>query len=393
MDSISKKFITEMFLDSDSVTSINRLVVAVAKVVNENVENISTINEIFQKEYDQGLLPNEQNQKKAQHGLSVSRTSKNFYEESVIHFTNDDYVEMLKMKKTTVEALINFLKDLIKTGSIVPLDKKVHVFLWLLINSSSCSEVGLLFNLHKSTVNVIFHEIATLLTEQRYNFISWPSIEEQHLTRVKVNNRFKFPNCVGFIDACRLKVSSIRNKKSKPEIVLLQAVCDESLMFIDIHVGEIGRTRKGRVFKESKLAQELKNFVDFENHILGDSQYKLRKNLITPFSSEELLTSEEMKFNEVHWKARSYIGHAFELLKERFRKLNNIDINRPETVKTLIYASCVLHNFILLHEGCPDLKEEAIACNDGVVIDTNIVTSAVEKRQFLCNYINYMEST
>ncbi|XP_063395249.1 uncharacterized protein LOC134680130 [Cydia fagiglandana] len=393
MDSVSKKFITEMFLDSDSVISINRLVVAVAKVVNENCENISTINEIFQKEYDQGLLPNDTNQKKAQYGLPVLRTSKNFYEESVVHFTNDDYVELFKMKKSTVEALINFLKDFIKIGSIVPLDKKVHVFLWLLINSSSCSEVGHLFNLHKSTVNVIFHEIATLLTEQRYNFISWPSIEEQHLTRAKVNNRFNFPNCVGFIDACRLKVSSIRNKKSKPEIVLLQAVCDESLMFIDIHASEIGRTRKGRVFRESKLSQELKNFIDFENHILGDSQYKLRKNLITPFSSEELLTSEEMKFNEVHWKARSYIGHAFELLKERFRKLNHIDINKPETVKTLIYASCVLHNFILLHEGCPDLKEEAIACNDGVVIDTNIVTSAVEKRQFLCNYINYLEST
>ncbi|XP_047985232.1 protein ANTAGONIST OF LIKE HETEROCHROMATIN PROTEIN 1-like [Leguminivora glycinivorella] len=393
MDSMSKKFITEMFLDSDSVTSINRLVIAVAKVVNENVENISTINDVIQKEYDQALLPIDTNQQKDVFGLSVPIRSKNFYEETIVNFNNDDYIEFFKMKKSTVEALVKLLNDLVKPGSIVPLDKKVHVFLWLLINSSSCSEVGLLFNLHKSTVNLIFHEIATLLTEQRYNFISWPSIEEQHLTRVKVNNRFNFPNCVGFIDACRLKVSSIRNKRSKPDIVLLQAVCDESLMFVDIHVSEIGRTRKGKVFRESKIAQELKNFVDFENHILGDSQYKLRKNLITPFSSEELLTSEEMKFNEVHWKARSYIGHAFEMLKERFRKLNHIDINRHETVKTLICASCVLHNFILLHEGCSDLKEETIACNDGVVIDTDIVKSAVEKRQFLCNYINYLEST
>lgn len=232
-----------------------------------------------------------------------------------------------------------------------------------------------------------------MLTEQRYHFISWPSMEEQHLTRLKVNSRFKFPNCVGFIDACRLKVSSIRNKRSKPDIVLLQAVCDESLMFMDIHVGEIGKTRKGKLFRESPLARELKNFVTFENHILGDSQYKLRKNLISAFSTEELLTSEEMKFNEIHWKARSYIGHAFELLKERFRKLNHIDINRPETVKTLIYAACVLHNFILLHEGCSEVKDEAVICDDGVIIDTNIVRTATEKRQFLCNYINYLEST
>lgn len=294
---------------------------------------------------------------------------------------------------SVLQALIKFLEDCTKSGSIVPLDKKVHVFLWLLTNASSCNEVGLLFNLHKSTVNVIFHEIASMLTEQRYHFISWPSMEEQHLTRLKVNSRFKFPNCVGFIDACRLKVSSIRNKRSKPDIVLLQAVCDESLMFMDIHVGEIGKTRKGKLFRESPLARELKNFVTFENHVLGDSQYKLRKNLISAFSTEELLTSEEMKFNEIHWKARSYIGHAFELLKERFRKLNHIDINRPETVKTLIYAACVLHNFILLHEGCSEVKDEAVICDDGVIIDTNIVRTATEKRQFLCNYINYLEST
>lgn len=145
---------------------------------------------------------------------------------------------------SVLQALIKFLEDCTKSGSIVPLDKKVHVFLWLLTNASSCNEVGLLFNLHKSTVNVIFHEIASMLTEQRYHFISWPSMEEQHLTRLKVNSRFKFPNCVGFIDACRLKVSSIRNKRSKPDIVLLQAVCDESLMFMDIHVGEIGKQEK-----------------------------------------------------------------------------------------------------------------------------------------------------
>lgn len=286
------------------------------------------------------------------------------------------------------------MKDHIQnSSSIVPLDKKVHIFLWLLTSDSSYNEIASLFGIHKSSVGYLFHEMASLIAELRYNFISWPSIEEQHVTRIKVNSRYKFPNCVGFIDACRFKIGLWRNKKDNTDdsTVLLQAVCDESFLFIDVHVGEIGNTKKSKVYKDSPLAKELKNFVSFENHILGDVEYKLRKNLVTPFSSEELLTSEEMKFNEVHWKAHSYIGHAFEMLKERFKKLNHMDVVKSDAVATLITAACVLHNFILLHEGCAQIKEEVVLCDDGVTIDTNIVKTALEKRQFLCNYVNYID--
>ncbi|XP_047020546.1 protein ALP1-like [Helicoverpa zea] len=385
MNNFQKEFIMGMFLDNDNASTMERLVVAVANIVSENNENMNKFSTAFEKEFDYtsvrvenpGVVP-------------VTRRMKGFYEDSVRNFTDDDYAVRFKMKRSTVQTLINFLKNYVKPGNI-SLDKKVHVFLWLMVSDSSYNEIGKLFGMHKSSVSNIFHEIATLLTEHRYRFISWPSVEEQHITRIKVNSRFKFPNCVGFIDACRFKVGSKRNKKDKPEIILLQAVCDESLIFLDIHIGEIGKTRKHRVFKESALAHELKNFVEFENHILGDSEYRLRKNLITPFTSEELLTSEEMKFNEIHWKTRSYIGHAFELMKERFRKLNHIDIVKLESVHLLITVACILHNFILMHEGCSEVKEEAVACDDGVTINTSIVQTALEKRQFLCNYINYID--
>lgn len=288
---------------------------------------------------------------------------------------------------------MNHLQNTTKTdGMIIPLKKKVSVFLWLLTSDASFYEVGAQFGLHKSTISYIFHEIAEIIADTRQHFVSWPELEEQHITRLKVNGRHNFPNCVGFIDACRFRVGSKRNKRGKPDIVLLQAVCDESLMFIDLHVGDIGRTKKSKLFKESPLSKQLGNLVEFENHILGDSQYKLRVNLITPFKSEDLLTVEEMKFNEFHWKTRGYIGRAFEMLKERFRKLNFIDINKPEAISTIIYAACVLHNFILIHEGTCVIKEESIACEDGVVIDTSIVKTASEKQQFLCNYINFMEN-
>ncbi|CAH2254834.1 jg15393 [Pararge aegeria aegeria] len=354
---------------------MNRLIVATANVVNENLENIAFVNESLMKEHNLAL-PSISTRYSAT--LPVL-SEEDFYNDTVKKFSQDDYYERFKMSKSTVEALISFLKDYVKPGSsIVPLDKKVHVFLWLLTNDVSFKEIGELFGLHKSSVSYIFYEIATLVAEQRNQFINWPSLEEQHVTRIKVNSKYGFPNCIGFMDACRLKVGSRRRKRLKPEVILLQAVCDETLMFIDIHVGDIGTTRKGKVFRDSFMSQELKNLVDFDNHILGDSDYRLRINLITPFTSEEVVTSEEMKFNAVLWKAHSYIRQAFDILRDRFRKLSLIDINKPEAVNTLIVAACVLHNFVLLQEGSP-VKEEVVLTDEGITIDTDIVDTAAEK--------------
>ncbi|CAB3240753.1 unnamed protein product [Arctia plantaginis] len=387
MNNFQKEFLMNMFLDSDNDCNMNRLVVAVANIVNENCENMINLSNVQQEAAQSSLTDFRQ----YFGALPLPRRVNGFYEQAILNFTEEDYIGKFKMKKTTVQALIKFLKNHVSPGNI-PLEKKVHIFLYVLVSDSSCNEIAKLFGIHRSSVSYIFQEIATHLNENIYQFISWPSKEEQHVTRIKVNSRFKFPNCVGFIDACRFKVGSKRNKRDKPDIVLLQAVCDETLMFIDIYISPIGRTKKNKVFKDSQLVNELKKFVEFENHIIGDSEYRLRKNLITPFTSEELLTSEEMKFNEIHWRTRSYIVHAFELMKEKFRKLNHIDIVKPESVHLLISVACILHNFILMHEGYSEVKEEMVSYDDGVTINTSIVQTAEEKRQFLCNYINFIET-
>lgn len=387
MDNFDKEFVMNMFLDDDNVCTMNKVIVAVSNIVNENNDIITRLSDVTKDELKQCSLNSNHNNYNT---VPTKRYTKNFYEHIARKFTEDDYNAGYKMQKNTVQELIKFLRNHVTSGTIC-LEKKVHVFLWLLVNGCSYTECGKLFGLHKSTISYIFNEIAIHLNQQRHHFISWPSLEEQHMTRIKVNSRFKFPNCVGFIDVCQFKVGTKRNNGDKPDVLLLQAVCDEKLMFTHIYIGEIGCTKKNKVFKESKLSQELKNYLEFENHILGDSEYKLRNNLITPFTSEELLTSEDMKFNEIHWKTHKYISRAFELLKERFKKLNHIDVIRQESVSLLISAACILHNFILVHEGSSEIKDEIVTCDDGVTINTSIVETAAEKRQFLCNYINFID--
>lgn len=267
----------------------------------------------------------------------------------------------------------------------------MHVFLWILTSEYSFQEIGEIFDLHKSTVSYIFHEIATLLSKQRYQLINWPSLEEQHVTSVKVNSKYGFPNCVGFINTCAFKVGPKR-KKDNSETILLQAVCNENLMFIDTHVGQIGNTCKNKLFRDSQLSQKLQNFVDINNHILGSKEYSLQMNLLTPFTTDEIFTEEENKFNYKHQEAHVYIEDAFRIFKRRFKKLNHIDTSKPEAISTIIIAACVLHNFILLHERST-IPEEPILINDLVTLDTNVVTTAADKRQFLSNYINFIQES
>ncbi|CAG9117475.1 unnamed protein product [Plutella xylostella] len=387
MDTFDKEFIMEMFLDNESVSSMNRLIVATTDIIKENNDNAILAEEIWTKEDD-----SEDVELSESNHISRKRV-RGFYENTVLQYSDKAYEFIFKMKRTTCQELIKFLKDYVKGGMIVPLEKKVHVFLWVLTSDASFQEVGKIFGLNKSTVSYIFYEIAQILTENRYHYISWPSIEEQHLTRVRVNSRVRFPNCVGFLDAVRLPVGPRPAPRvpraARPRHVLLQAVCDDDLMFTDIYVGAVGRTKKHKVFKESPLYHELSNFIEFENHLLADASYKLRVNLITPFTSEEVLTDEEMKFNEAHWRARGYIGRAFELLQERFRKLRRLEAGGR--LALVLGAAAVLHNLVLLHEGAPDVKQEPPGAHDAVAIDTDIVRTAAEKRQFLCNYINFID--
>ncbi|XP_041975085.1 protein ALP1-like [Aricia agestis] len=380
----STKFILEMFLD-DSISTVNRLIIATANVASENLENFQKYN-IYEHKY----IPQPMRQKYDKNESNDKKFTEKFeyYKYLRKYFTDYDYLQNFKMKMHTIQELIKYLKDFVKEDtSIVPFDKKVHIFLYAITSDLSFNKVSEKFGLHKSSVSYIFHEIAQLISEQRFHFINWPSLVKQHITRMKVNSRYGFPNCVGFIDACRFKVGSKRKRNPNSNIILLQAVCDESLMFTDIYVGEIGNSKKSKVFKESPLAKNLKKYVDMENHILGDSSYRLEDNLITPFSSVDSLSIEEIKFNETHWNSRKYIGLALQMLRDRFKKINHIDICKPQSVKTIIYAACVLHNFIMIHEGQSQLKEENNLNNYSITFDTNIVTTAAEKRQFMCNYM------
>ncbi|KPJ07618.1 hypothetical protein RR48_11174 [Papilio machaon] len=88
----------DFFLD-DTVSTLNKVVVAVANVVNENNENTSCFDELLIKEQSTQII-REQKVKKKSDVTDV----KAYFENFVVKFTDEDYLEKYQMKKSTVQS-------------------------------------------------------------------------------------------------------------------------------------------------------------------------------------------------------------------------------------------------------------------------------------------------
>lgn len=99
MNDFDKEFITELFLDSDSVSTINRLVVAVANVVYENNENACILNEALKEECSDVL--------QAMTAETITRAptkpKESYFEDTILKFSDNEYLDQFKIKKSTVQ--------------------------------------------------------------------------------------------------------------------------------------------------------------------------------------------------------------------------------------------------------------------------------------------------
>lgn len=260
--------------------------------------------------------------------------------------------------------------------------------MWALANKDSYREIANLFGLEKSTINHIIHEMCKILTNCRNDFIKWSNEETKAATKRYAN---RFPNTIGFIDGCHIQIKAPRNNpvdfynRKETHNVILQGVCDHTLKFIHIYVGQTGRAHDARVFRESSLSLSIEDLIDPNDHLLGDSAYTLLKNVMTPYRDTGHLTQEQRSYNTVHAQYRSCIERTFGRLKGKFRRLKYLELHNIRQAPTIICAACVLHNFILIHEPCHNYADNAGHFPEQLNLEN---LNAVQKRDRICWHIN-----
>lgn len=161
------------------------------------------------------------------------------------------------------------------------------------------------------------------------------------------------------------------------------------MKFLDVYIGVPGRVHDARVFRTSPIFAQV-HAMPNNLHLLGDSAYPLSINVMTPFRDNGHLNAIQTNYNISHSSARSIIERAFGRLKGKFRRLKYLDIFNPDFGSEIISAACVLHNFIIMHDGEDDEEFQADAGiineYDGNEPDANR-NLAVEKRAQISEHL------
>lgn len=116
-----------------------------------------------------------------------------------------------------------------------------------------------------------------------------------------------------------------------------------------------GRMHDARVFRNSALfhniANEERPLIPENMHLIGDSAYPLLKNLMTPIRDNGHLRHSEISYNTKLSYIRSIIERTFGILKMKFRRFKYLDIADFNFGNNIIATSCILHNFIIIHDA------------------------------------------
>jgi len=158
--------------------------------------------------------------------------------------------------------------------------------LWILANPDTFRSVALRFGCQPGVVYFHYAYIIENIREMAPRYIQWPNAEERAGIKQRFEDYSGIPGVVGAIDgsfntvtAPLVDTASYRNRHHQYAYNSM-VVCDDNLLIRDMHIGEAGSMHDQRVFRRSPLCRSLltdenNDFLEPDEHIIGDKAYKL----------------------------------------------------------------------------------------------------------------------
>ena len=190
-------------------------------------------------------------------------------------YTPDMFYDILRMRKTTFDRLVNDLRPFIQgqhTHSREPVgvEKNVVVTLFKLMHGISIPLVADKAAIGKSTVHQILRQVCSAISTNFGHHIAWPA--GRRLARVTSGFQTKqwFPNCIGAIDGSHVYIQAPPNSivaanhrnRYKSFSILLQGVVDTKCYFItSVNIGPPGSLHDNAHFKSSELYRRVEEGI------------------------------------------------------------------------------------------------------------------------------------
>ena len=139
--------------------------------------------------------------------------------------------------------------------------------------------------------------------------------------------------------------------------ILSVAFVDSYYRFFDIHVGYPGRAGDNTVLARWELMAAMRNDPELwlgpGGVVLGDSGASDNDTLfLNPYHNPGAHEPEKSWFNFCHSSSRFFVEQTFGMWKSRFRFLLGTTQGLNHALASqLIFASAVLHNYLVVHSG------------------------------------------
>ncbi|KAG3146150.1 hypothetical protein PI124_g13677 [Phytophthora idaei] len=172
-----------------------------------------------------------------------------------------------------------------------------------------------------------------------------------------------FPGVVGAIDGTLISIKRFEDfegfycRKGFPAFNLT-AVVDNELRFIALSIRN-GAQNDQSVLNRSRFGQQLTTNLPDSAHYLGDAEYKLMKQMMTPYPITYGMAMKNSRYNYVHSHTRIVVERAFGRLKGMFRIYKQPLLQHtPEYMARIIVATLVMHNWLIEFKDSKDCEIE-----------------------------------
>ncbi|KAI4340386.1 hypothetical protein MLD38_025227 [Melastoma candidum] len=219
-----------------------------------------------------------------------------------------DYVHLL-VKDNVMSKTGNFV---FSNGVSLSIDDQVAIALRRLSTGDSLITTGDFFSVGHSMVFQLTWRFIEAMEERALHHLKWPSSEEQiQSIKSKFEKLSGLPYCCGAVDLTHIVMNlPTADPNTVPWVdeherysMVLQAIVDPEMRFLDIVTGWPGRMNEYMVFKSSCFDQLCENEellgeestladgTSLREYIVGDSGYRLLPYLITPYHGKEVAES------------------------------------------------------------------------------------------------------
>ncbi|KAJ7977353.1 Harbinger transposase-derived nuclease [Quillaja saponaria] len=225
-------------------------------------------------------------------------------------------------------------------GRLLSVEKQVAIALRRLASGESQVSVGASFGVGQSTVSQVTWRFIEALEERGKHHLKWPDSNRMEEIKTRFEASCGLPNCCGAIDTTHIimtlpavQTSDDWCDQENNYSMLLQAIVDHEMRFIDLVTGWPGGMTVSRLLKCSAFFK----LCEAGERLNGNS--RTLKGASWPLYLLSILCMRT---------ARLLAVRAFSQLKGSWRILNKV-MWRPDKRKlpSIILICCLLHNIII----------------------------------------------